>query len=120
MVHSAVAAIWSTDAVVVNADIEPFIIVDELRVVLAEERLIILIALAISCRIAPPPEHIAAFSVLASAASGRLLGGGAVVDDPDFIPMPATQQDFIALGVVVDAVDMHPIVCPFLPKAASP
>ena len=56
MVHSAVAAIWSTDAVVVNADVESFIVVDELRVVLAEERLVILISLAISCWIAPPPK----------------------------------------------------------------
>ena len=105
----AVLPIGTAQTIVVDADRQSLRIGDELGIMLSKEHLVRVAPLSISCGVAPPPKQISASPVLASAASGCLLSGGAVINDPHFIPMPAAQDDFIAFGMVVDAVDMHPI-----------
>ena len=70
VLNRAVIAIGSPKTVVVDADAKPLRIDHELGVVLAEERLVTLVSLAISRRIAPPPKKVSALAVLASAARG--------------------------------------------------
>ena len=58
--------------------------------------------------ITPTIEQVAAFSVGSAAMAGGLGGGGAVINDPDFVVAPATDQDLVKLRVVINSVEMIP------------
>ena len=45
----------------------------------------------------------------AATVAGCFGGGGAVVDDPHLCKGRNTQHDLIEFGVVIDAIDMHPV-----------
>ncbi len=119
VLNRAVIAVGTSNTVVVHTETEPFRADDELGVMLAKKLLIGFVSLAISHWIAPPPKQVSSAAVLASAASGCLLSRGAVIDDPHFVPVAAAQYDFVAFRVVMDAVDVHPIVGRFLSEAGS-
>src|SRR5262249_15196478 len=84
-------------------------LVDPLRVVLAEQLLVLDRAGAVGTGVAPAVEDIAALAVAAALVAGGIGRGRAVVDDPDLAELVDAQHDLVQLRVVGHAVDVQPV-----------
>ena len=60
-------------------------------------------------RIPPPIEQITAHPLGSATVTGRLGASSTVVDHPDLIDGPHTDDNLIQLGVVIDRVAMEPV-----------
>src|SRR5258705_4781268 len=82
---------------------------DPLDIMLEEQTLIEPGAVAISPGITPSVEEIAACTPTAASMPARLLGRGAVIDNPDLAELRTAENELIQVRVIGHGVHVHPV-----------
>ena len=80
-----------------------------LNVVLGEQLLIARQASVVHLWVTPAIQDVPTFPRHTSGAAGGFLGGGAVIDDVHLVHAAARKRDLVEMGVVINAVAVHPI-----------
>src|SRR5713226_567480 len=82
---------------------------DPANVVLAKQRLLLLRSSRVRSGVAPAIEEIPALLPTPAGVAGSLLGGGAVVDDPDLVKAGGAEDNLIEVGIVGDRVHVQEV-----------
>ena len=87
---------------------------DPAALMLEVEFFIVGSSMVVGLGVAPAIEQISTVSAVATSVTSSLLGGRAVVNDPDLVEVMGANENLVELGVVIHGVDIGPARAPIL------